>query len=100
MVEDLFLESVALIRSLIRLLNLNFIFYFRIGGIEPVQRSVFTDKKDVINKNVKFREIKMAFLNNFIFRAEVTKLFFHFVNLIKRIFYVFQRLLVVRSIFR
>jgi hypothetical protein len=89
MIEDLFFESVALIRSLIRFLNLNFIFYFRIGGIEPVQRSVFADKRDVMNKNVEFREIKMAFLNNSVFRAKVTKLFFHFINLIKRMFYVF-----------
>jgi hypothetical protein len=88
MVENLFLESVALIRSLIGLLNLNFISYFKISEIEPVQRSVLTDKKDVINKNVKFRKIKIAFLSNFVFRAKVTKLFFHFINLIKRIFHV------------
>jgi hypothetical protein len=62
--------------------------YFRISEIEPVQKSVLTDEKDVISKNVKFREVKMAFLNNFVFRAEITKLFFHFVNLIKRIFYI------------
>jgi hypothetical protein len=36
MIEDLFFESVALIRSLIRLFNLNFIFYFKINGVEPV----------------------------------------------------------------
>jgi hypothetical protein len=88
MVEDLFLESVALIRSLVGLFNLNFISYFRISEIEPVQRSVFADEKDVISKNVKFKEVKMAFLNNSIFRAEITKLFFHFINFIKRIFYV------------
>jgi hypothetical protein len=88
MVENLFLESIALIRSLIRLLNLNFISYFKIDGIKPVQKSVLADEKDVINKNVKFKKIKMTFLNNSIFRAEVTKLFFYFINLIKRIFYI------------
>jgi hypothetical protein len=85
MVENLFFESVALIRSLIRLFNLNFISYFRIGEIESVQKSVFTDKKDVVNKNVKFRKIKIVFLNNFIFKAEITKLLFYFINLIEGI---------------
>jgi hypothetical protein len=89
MVEDLFLESVAFIRSLIGFFNLNFIFYFRIGGVEPVQKSVLTDKRDVMNKNVEFREIEMAFLNNSVFRAKITKLFFHFINFVKRMFYIF-----------
>jgi hypothetical protein len=88
MVEDLFFEFVALIRSLIRLFNLNFIFYFRIGEIEPVQRFVLANEKDVINKNVKFKEIKIAFLNDSVFRAKITKLFFYFINLIKRMFHV------------
>jgi hypothetical protein len=88
MVKNLFFESVAFIRSLIGLLNLNFISYFRISGIEPVQKFVLTDKKDVINKNIKFRKVKMALLNNFIFKTEVTKLFFYFINPVKRIFYV------------
>jgi hypothetical protein len=100
MVENLFLESVALIRSLIRLFNLNFIFYFRISGVEPVQRFVLTDKRDVISKNVEFKKIKIAFLGNFVFKTKVTKFFFYFIDFIKRIFHVFQRLLVVRSIFR
>jgi hypothetical protein len=88
-IEDLFLESVALIRSLIRFFNLNFVFYFKIGEIESVQKSVLTDKKDVVSKNVKFKKVKMTFLNDSVFRAEVTKLFFHFINFIKRMFYVF-----------
>jgi hypothetical protein len=100
MVEDLFLESVALIRSLVGLLNLNFVSCFRIGGIEPVQRSVLTNERDVVSKNVKFREIKMALLGDSVFRAKITKLFFHFIDPVKRIFHVSQRLLVVRSIFR
>jgi hypothetical protein len=62
--------------------------YFRISGIEPVQRSVFADKKDVISKNVEFREIEMVLLSDFIFRAEVTKLFFYFINPVKRMFHV------------
>jgi hypothetical protein len=88
MIEDLFLESVALVRSLIGLFNLNFIFYFRIGGIEPVQKSVFIDKKDVISKNVEFKKVKMVFLSDSVFRAKVTKFFFYFINPIKRMFYI------------
>jgi hypothetical protein len=100
MIENLFLESVALIRSLIRFFDLNFIFYFKINGVEPVQKSVLANKRDVINKNVKFRKVKIALLNNSVFKAEITKLFFYFINLIKRMFYVSQRFFVVKSIFR
>jgi hypothetical protein len=88
MVEDLFFESVALIRSLVGFFNLNFIFYFRIDGVEPVQRSVLADKRDVISKNVEFKKIEITLLSDSIFRTKVTKLLFYFINLIKRIFYV------------
>jgi hypothetical protein len=74
--------------------------YFKINEVEPVQKSVLTDERDVISKNVKFKKVKMAFLSDSVFRAEVTKLLFYFINLIKRIFHVSQRLFVVRSIFR
>jgi hypothetical protein len=56
MVENLFFESITFIRSLVRLLNLDFVSYLRIGGIEPVQKSVFTDERDVVSKNVKFKK--------------------------------------------
>jgi hypothetical protein len=62
--------------------------YFRINGIEPVQKSVLTNERDVVNKNVEFKKVKMALLNNSVFKAEITKLFFYFINLIKRIFHI------------
>jgi hypothetical protein len=65
------------------------VFCFRINRIEPVQKSVLTDERDVVSKNVEFKEVKMVFLDNSVFKTEVTKFFFYFVNPVKRIFYVF-----------
>jgi hypothetical protein len=48
---------------------------------------------------MKFGEIELTLFNLFIFRSEITEVFFQIINSNESVIYIFQNILVMRTIF-